>query len=57
MRKRTVHIPHPQYQPSKAEKEEVVKLDVPGKTIEQRARNLAKVLLEPVNIQHEELTK
>ena len=48
--KKTIRIKDAKYQPSKSEKEEVVQLDVPGKTRRQRAENLAKVVLQPFKL-------
>ena len=47
---RTVELVHSSYQPSKAELEEEVSLDIPGETVEDRMRNLAKAVKGPVNI-------
>lgn len=47
---RTAEVVHSSYQPSKAELEEEVSLDIPGETVEDRMRNLAKAVKGPVNI-------
>ena len=47
---RTVELVKSTYQPTKAEKEEEISLDIPGETIADRMRNLAKAVKGPVNI-------
>jgi len=39
--KRTVILPHPGYQPEKSELQERIKLDVPGKTLDEWASSFA----------------
>ena len=47
----TIEIVRNDYQPSKSELEADVSLhNVPGETIHERARNLAKALIRPVNV-------
>ena len=38
------------YQPTKAELEEEIELDVPGKTVNERMKNLTLGLMQPVKI-------
>lgn len=47
---RTVELVKSSYQPTKSEKEEKISLDIPGETIADRIRNLAKSVRGPVNI-------
>ena len=47
---KTVELVKSDYQPNKAELEEEFELDVPGKTVDQRMRNLTMGLLQPVKI-------
>ncbi len=47
---KTVEIVKSDYQPTKAKLEEEFQLDVPGETLDQRMRNLARGLLQPVKI-------
>ena len=46
---RTVEVVHSSYQPTKAELEEEVSLDVSGETVEDRMKKLAKAMQGPVN--------
>ena len=48
--KRRITLPHPSYQPSKAALEEDVRIDVPGDTLEEKMENLARAVLQPVEI-------
>ncbi|MDE0245182.1 MAG: hypothetical protein OXM59_07560 [Gammaproteobacteria bacterium] len=48
--KRRIRLPHPTYQPSKAELEEDIRLDVPGDTPEEKAVNLARAVMQPAEI-------
>ena len=41
------------YQPSKVELEDEIKLDVPGRDVHERAKNLARSVLQPVTIRYE----
>lgn len=50
---KTITLKNSRYQPSKAEQEKVTKLDVPGKDIHEKARNLASAILQPVKIRYE----
>ena len=43
-------LKHSAYQPSKAELEEEIRLDVPGRDAHERARNLARTVLQTVKI-------
>jgi hypothetical protein len=47
---RTIELVKSTYQPTKAEKEEKIRLDVPGETTMDRMRNLAIAIRGPVNI-------
>ena len=49
---KTIRLRRYDYQPSKAELEEPVKLDVPGDTVDEKATNLAKALIRPVDISY-----
>ena len=51
-RKKTINLKDPEYQPSKAELEQTVKLDVPGRTTEEKMDKLAKAVVQPVNVLH-----
>ena len=50
--KRKVTLPHPSYQPTKAEMRQKFKVEVPGKTIEEQMDNFAKALMRPVEIEY-----
>ncbi|MCY4228721.1 MAG: hypothetical protein OXF20_13735 [Gammaproteobacteria bacterium] len=52
--KRTVTLPHSSYQPKKAELQERIKIDVPGKSVEEKMTALADALMQPVNIQYQD---
>ena len=47
---RTVELVKSFYQPTKAEKEERIDLDVPGETVLERTEALGQALVQPVNI-------
>ena len=47
---RTVELVKSSYQPTKAELEEEVSLDIPGDSVLERMENLAKAMMRPVNI-------
>ena len=49
-KRRIVELVKSDYQPSKAELEEEFQLDVPGDTVDQRMRNLARALLQQSKI-------
>ena len=50
---KTVELVRSTYQPSKSELDADVSLhNVPGDTIHERARNLAKALIRPVNVKY-----
>lgn len=48
--KKTINLKYPEYQPSKAELEQLVKLDVPGKDTMEKMERLAKSLTQPANM-------
>ena len=51
--RQVVEIVRKDYQPSKSELEAEVSLhNIPGDTIHERARNLAKALIQPVSIKY-----
>ncbi len=50
--KRTATLPHPSYQPKKAELQQRIKIKVPGKTVEEKLEALADALMQPVDIQY-----
>jgi len=52
--KRTVTLLHPSYQPKKAELQERIKIDVPGKSVEKKMEVLADALMQPVDIQYQD---
>ena len=48
---KTVEVAPPDYQPTKGELEqELEPLDIPGRTVDQRMRNLARALFQPVKL-------
>lgn len=47
---KTVELVKSDYQPTKAELEEEFELDVPGKTVNERMKNLTLGLMQPVKI-------
>ena len=47
---RTVELVKSSYQPTKAEKEEEISLDIPGDSALARMENLAKAMMRPVNV-------
>ena len=47
---RTVELVKSSYQPTKAEKEEEISLDIPGDSVLERMESLAKALVRPVNV-------
>ena len=49
-RKKTINLKHPDYQPGKAELEEPVKLDVPGKTTREKMEKLADAVVQSSTI-------
>jgi len=51
--KRTITLPHPSYQPNKAEMQKRIRLDVPGKTLDEKASNFAQALMRPAKIQYQ----
>ena len=50
--KRTVTLTGRSYQLKKSELQERVKIDAPGKTVEEKMENLATAILQPVNIKY-----
>ena len=52
-KKRAIVLPPTDYQPSKAEINEEIKLDVPGRDVHEKARNLGRALLQPVKIRYQ----
>ena len=57
-RKRVITINPSTYQPSKEELEEEVKLDVPGRTMNEKMKNAARALFdENVEIRYEKTDK
>ncbi len=50
LKPKTVETVRSDYQPAKAELEEEFNMDVPGKTVNERMRNLARALLQPVKL-------
>ena len=52
-KRKRITLKDPDYQPGKAELEEVVKLDIPGKTTEEKLSNLAKAVTQPVEIRYQ----
>ncbi len=51
---KTVTLPHPSYQPTKAEMQKRIKLDVPGRTLDEKASNFAQALMRPAKIQYQQ---
>lgn len=49
-RKQDVEVKRHDYQPSKKELGEIIKLDIPGDTPEERMENLAKAMVVPINL-------
>ncbi len=50
--KRTVTLTDRSYQTTKSELREKIKVDVPGKTVEEKMENLATTIIQPVNIKY-----
>ncbi len=50
----TVHISKPSYQPNKKELDEIIKLDVPGETVQEKMDNLAKAIVQPVDVTYKD---
>ncbi|MCY4211259.1 MAG: hypothetical protein OXE97_09500 [Gammaproteobacteria bacterium] len=50
--KKTINLKHPEYQPSKAELEQPVKVDVTGKDTMEKMERLAKSAVHSVNIRY-----
>ena len=46
----TVELVKSSYQPTEAEKEETVNLDIPGDSVLERMEHLSKVMMRPVSI-------
>ena len=53
-KKPVVKLKRSSYQPSKAELEEEIKLDIPGETLEERVNHIAKAVLQPVKVEYED---
>ncbi len=51
---RTATLPSRDYQPNKAELQERIKIDVPGKTVEKKMENFAKAILQPVKLKYQD---
>ncbi len=51
--KRTVTLPGPGYQPNKAEMQKRIRLDVPGRTLDEKANNFAQALMRPAKIRYQ----
>ena len=51
-KRKVIHLKHPEYQPSRVELEEEIKVDVPGDSIEEKMSNLAKVVTQDVEIRY-----
>ena len=51
-KRKVIHLKHPEYQPSKAELEEEIKIDVPGDMIDEKMSNLAKAVTRDVDIRY-----
>ena len=51
-KRKTLTLKNPEYQPSKAELEEEIKIDVPGDTPEEKMKNLTKAVLQPAEIRY-----
>ena len=51
-KRKIITLKNPEYQPSKAKLEEVIKIDVPGDTPEEKMKNLTKAVLQPVEIRY-----
>lgn len=51
-KRKVVYLKNPDYQPSKAELEEEIKIDVSGDTIEEKMSNLAKAVTQDVEIRY-----
>jgi len=51
---RTIVLKHSRYQPSKKELEETIRLKIPGKDVHEKARNLAREVLQTVKVRQEE---
>ena len=53
-KRKTLTLKNPEYQPSKAELEEEIKLDVPGDTVEEKMSSLAKAVTQDVDIRYQD---
>ena len=51
-KRKTINLKHSDYQPSKAELEKAVKLNVPGNTTKEKMEKLAKAVVQAVNVQY-----
>lgn len=52
MKKRTITLPDRDYQPTQAELNEKIKLDLPGGTAMEKMENLARAVTRPVSIRY-----
>ena len=53
-KRKTINLKNPEYQPSKAELEEEIKIDVPGDTPEEKMSNLVKAVTQDVDIHYQD---
>ena len=51
--KRTITLTDRSYQPGKAELREKIKVDVPGRTADEKMENFARAILRPANIKYQ----
>ena len=51
-KRKTLYLKPLDYQPSKAELEEEIRIDVPGDTPDEKMDNLAKAVLQPADIRY-----
>lgn len=52
MKKQTVALPNRNHQPSKAEMNEKMKVDVPGKNVQEKMDNFASAIMRPATIRY-----
>jgi len=52
IKRKVIHLKNPDYQPSKAELDEEIKIDVPGDTIDKKMSNLAKAVTRDVTVRY-----
>lgn len=53
-KRKIITLKNPEYQPSKAELEEEIKIDVPGNTAEEKMSKLVKVVTQDVDIRYKD---